>query len=197
MNIGEKIKAARKEKNLTQEELGALLGIQKSAVAKYENGRVVNIKMSTLEKICTVLGIKASELFLETEPTSEEFLTKYPLFKEENDQYLLVSDGSAKTMEEDKYLVITCEDNSMANDRILSGDAVFVKKQFIVDNGDIAAVSIDGEKPIFRRFFYSHKENKLVLSAGNPSIEPLVFLKDEISRVNIIGKAVSFQSKIN
>lgn len=197
MNIGEKIKAARKEKNLTQEELGALLGIQKSAVAKYENGRVVNIKMNTLEKICTVLDIKISDLFLDNEPTNEEFLTKYPLFKETTEEYLLVSDGSANIKEEDKYIIITSEDNSMANDRILMGDAVFVKKQFIVDNGDIAAVSIDGGNPIFRRFFYSYKENKLILSAGNPSIEPLVFLKDEIARVDIIGKAVSFQSKIN
>ena len=62
MEIGSKIKAARLSKGLTQEELGEILGVQKSAIAKYENGRVVNIKRSTLKKISEVLGIPPFEL---------------------------------------------------------------------------------------------------------------------------------------
>lgn len=62
VNIGEKIKSARLSKGMTQEELGKILGVQKSAVAKYENGRVVNIKFLTLKKIFEVLEIKPSEL---------------------------------------------------------------------------------------------------------------------------------------
>ena len=77
MNIGDKIRAARINKNLTQEELGALLGIQKSAVAKYENGRVVNIKMGTLQKICEVLDMKASELIYETLESESELLSRF------------------------------------------------------------------------------------------------------------------------
>lgn len=68
MNIGEKIKKARTEKGMTQEELGKILGVQKSAIAKYENGRVVNIKRSTLKKISDVLGLKPHELIFETNP---------------------------------------------------------------------------------------------------------------------------------
>lgn len=62
MNIGEKIKKARLEKGFTQEELGKLIGVQKSAVAKYESGRVVNIKRSVLAKISKVLSIPPIEL---------------------------------------------------------------------------------------------------------------------------------------
>ena len=68
MDIGAKIKAARLEKGMTQEELGDILGVQKSAIAKYENGRVVNIKRSTLKKISDVLGIKPHELIFESNP---------------------------------------------------------------------------------------------------------------------------------
>ena len=57
MDIGAKIKSARLAKGMTQEELGGILGVQKSAIAKYESGRVVNIKRSTLKKISDVLGI--------------------------------------------------------------------------------------------------------------------------------------------
>ncbi len=65
MSIGNKIKSARMAKGMTQEELGKFLGVQKSAIAKYENGRVVNIKRSTLKKISDVLDINASELIFE------------------------------------------------------------------------------------------------------------------------------------
>ena len=48
MEIGQKIKTARLSKGYTQEELGKIMGVQKSAVAKWECGRVVNIKRSKL-----------------------------------------------------------------------------------------------------------------------------------------------------
>ena len=62
MDIGTRIKTARIAKGYTQEELGNLLGVQKSAVAKWENGRVVNIKRSTLAKISNILEIAPVEL---------------------------------------------------------------------------------------------------------------------------------------
>ena len=69
MNIGERIRIARLEKGLTQEELGQLLGVEKSAVAKYENGRVVNLKQATLTKLSEILEIPPSELII-TQPSS-------------------------------------------------------------------------------------------------------------------------------
>lgn len=71
MKIGEKIRTARLEKGMTQEELGQLLGVQKSAIAKYENGRVVNIKRSVLKKISDVLGIRPSELIIGDSPEDQ------------------------------------------------------------------------------------------------------------------------------
>ena len=68
MDIGQKIKHARIAKGLTQEELGNLVGLQKSAIAKYENGRVVNIKRSTLQKLAQALALKGSDLIIESEP---------------------------------------------------------------------------------------------------------------------------------
>ena len=68
MDIGQKIKEARLAKGLTQEQLGNLVGVQKSAIAKYENGRVVNIKRSTLHKLGKVLGLRGSDLIIESDP---------------------------------------------------------------------------------------------------------------------------------
>ena len=68
MDIGQKIKEARIAKGLTQEELGNLVGLQKSAIAKYENGRVVNIKRSTLQKLANALDLRGSDLIIEANP---------------------------------------------------------------------------------------------------------------------------------
>lgn len=68
MNVGQKIKDARLAKGLTQQELGDIVGVQKSAIAKYENGRVVNIKRSTLQKIASALEIRPSELLFDESP---------------------------------------------------------------------------------------------------------------------------------
>lgn len=68
MELGQKIRKARLERGLTQQELGNLVGVQKSAIAKYENGRVVNIKRSTLQKIASALEIRPSELMFNESP---------------------------------------------------------------------------------------------------------------------------------
>ena len=72
MNIGQTIKEARMAKGITQEELGKLVGVQKSAVAKWENGRVVNIKRSTLQKLAIALDIKGSDLIEDIAPVQEK-----------------------------------------------------------------------------------------------------------------------------
>lgn len=75
MGIGEKIRDARKAKGLTQEELGNLVGVQKSAIAKYENGRVVNIKRSTLQKLAEVLDLRGADLVIESDPEAAADIT--------------------------------------------------------------------------------------------------------------------------
>ena len=62
MMMGERIRYLRESANMTQDELGELLGVQKSAVAKYENGKVENIKRSTIKKMAEIFGVSACYL---------------------------------------------------------------------------------------------------------------------------------------
>lgn len=55
MDMAYRIKERRLAMKLTQEALAAKLGLQKSAIAKYENGRVENIKRSVIAKMAEVL----------------------------------------------------------------------------------------------------------------------------------------------
>ena len=62
MTMGECIKQLRKEKGLTQKELGELVGVNTAAVSKWEKGRVVNIKRETIERLAKVFEVLPSKL---------------------------------------------------------------------------------------------------------------------------------------
>lgn len=51
------IKKLRIQNHLTQEQLGEKLGVQKSAIAKYEKGRVENLKRSTIQKMAEIFNV--------------------------------------------------------------------------------------------------------------------------------------------
>lgn len=57
MTMGEIIKMLRLQANMTQEELGEKIGVQKSAVRKYEKGEVENIKRSTIKKMADLFNV--------------------------------------------------------------------------------------------------------------------------------------------
>lgn len=57
---GERIRLLRKGLNLTQAELAEKLGVKDSAVAKYENGRVTNIKRSVIKKMADLFNVSPS-----------------------------------------------------------------------------------------------------------------------------------------
>ncbi|GAA4399898.1 hypothetical protein GCM10023187_12450 [Nibrella viscosa] len=54
--VGEAIRKARKEKGLTQKEVGRRLGITESTFNGYESGRQ-NLTIDTLQKIADALGV--------------------------------------------------------------------------------------------------------------------------------------------
>lgn len=57
--IGEAIKQARKERQLTQEQLGELVGVQKAQISKIENS-VKNARLETIMKVFEALGAKVN-----------------------------------------------------------------------------------------------------------------------------------------
>ena len=85
--------------------------------------------------------------------------------------------------------------DSMIGARIHDGDIVFCRSQNMVENGEIAAVIIGDEATLKRVYYYPDKQ-KLVLQAENPKYEPFVYVGSELDEINIIGKAIAFQSDV-
>ena len=57
--LGQAIKQARQERNMTQEELGKLVGVQKAQISKIENS-VKNARFETILKVFDALGAKVN-----------------------------------------------------------------------------------------------------------------------------------------
>lgn len=208
MQMGDIIRELRLKKGITQEELGRIIGVQKSAIRKYESGVVENIPRSSIQKMAEYFGVRPSYLMgWEDESTFDIFSIpgitpikkkKLPLLgdiacgkpifaDEEYDGYIEVDDGITADF------CLRAQGDSMINARIYDGDIVLVKQQPTVDNGEIAVVLIGDEATLKRVFYYPEKQ-KLILSPENPKYEPFVFIGEELNEIKILGKAVVFQS---
>lgn len=90
--------------------------------------------------------------------------------------------------------------DSMINARINDGDIIFVQKQDIVENGDIAAVIVNNDEVTLKRFYYFYyyqEKALLILKPDNPAYPDLIFQNEELNHVHVLGKAIAFQSDIN
>ena len=69
MTVGEKIHDLRIKHNMTMDDLARELGVQRSAINKYEKGIVVNLKRSTISALCRVFGVSSSYFLDDSTPT--------------------------------------------------------------------------------------------------------------------------------
>lgn len=67
IKIGNRIKTAREANKMTQEELGKILGLNKSSIQRYEAGKIQKIKLPILENIAFILHVNPSWLALKTD----------------------------------------------------------------------------------------------------------------------------------
>lgn len=76
MTVGENIRRIRKEKGLTQKQLGERLNMTQSAIGQFENDKT-SPKIETVDKIASALGVSPYEMLGE-----EYAYMKYPDLKE-------------------------------------------------------------------------------------------------------------------
>ena len=84
---------------------------------------------------------------------------------------------------------LICEGDSMIDAGIKDGDRVFIRRQPTVENGQIAAVRINGEATLKRVHING---GTMVLQPANASYPPLVYSLADLEDVAIEGLAVGF-----
>ena len=71
--IGERLKKARKEKNITQEELAEKLDISIAFLSRVERGSS-KINLRRLTQVCNILGVSESEILTGVSGDSKSYL---------------------------------------------------------------------------------------------------------------------------
>ena len=204
--LSKNIKKLRKERKMTLDELAAKIGTSKQTIHRYENGIITNIPSEKVEQLATALGVTPSELMGWNEqipnnvgimpisvkrlPILGDIACGEPIYaSEEHESFASAND----TLDAD--FCLRAHGDSMIGARIYDGDIVFIRSQSTVDNGEIAAVIINDEATLKRVYYYPNEE-KLILSPENPRYAPLVYIRDELESIKILGKAVAFQSTV-
>ena len=210
--VGKRIKTLRLQLDMTQEELAQKAGYtSRSSINKIEIG-LVDLPQTKVMMIADALGVTPTYLLFGEESTYEkgvdlphpdlrpitkrrfpmlgEIACGKPIFaSEDHESYI---DASASI---DADFCLTAKGDSMKDARIKDGDVVFIKQMPIVQNGEIAAVVIDGEATLKKWFYYPDKQ-KLVLNPANQNYEPLVYTGAELDTITCLGKAVFFLSNL-
>ncbi|MBR2612040.1 MAG: helix-turn-helix domain-containing protein [Clostridia bacterium] len=206
--LGRKIHDLRKARGLTLLEVAEAVGTSKQTVSRYEKGIITNIPKEKIELLARALSVTPAELMgWESDalyerydnispvgsrriPILGEVACGKPIFaSEEHESYMCVGDDIPADF------CLRAKGDSMIGARIYDSDIVFIEKVDMVKNGEIAVVIVGDEATLKRVYYYPEKE-KLILSPENPKYEPLVFMGSELEDIQILGRAVAFQSVI-
>lgn len=187
----------RNESGLTQEDLSNNLNekygldINKGMISKYEKG--INVPGFTfIDYLADYFGITTDYLMGRTDnkyfsdnvggkqiPILGTISAGQPIMVNEN---VVGYEHSSDNCD----FCLKVKGNSMTGARIYDGDIVFVHKQPDVENGEIAAVIVDGEEVTLKRVYKVN--GTVILHAENPEYKDLVFSKKDFKQVKILGK---------
>lgn len=212
--MGLRMEQRRKQLGLTLVQVANAVGVASSTIQRYEKGQFEKIKLPIIESIASALDVNPDWLICKTDDPSIKRSQPFndlpdniiplprtvkipligsiacgtPVLAVENlEGYIDMPDHVHADF------ALRCKGDSMIGARIFDGDIVYIKKQDIVDDGQIAAVLIGEEATLKRvRFYPDH----IVLEPANPAIEPWAYWREEMNEVHIIGLAVAFTSMV-
>ena len=161
----------RKRRGLSQQAVADRLGITRSAIGMYETGRrepdletlgvfadYYNVDMDTLtgraalpqqgsptgspDNLCRLTPMASV-------PLVGRIACGEPILAEEN-----IEDYVDRPRHIRADFALECKGDSMVGAGIRSGDVVYIRAQPEVENGQIAAVMVDGDEATLKRFYF-------------------------------------------
>ncbi len=209
--LGNRIRDARKAKNITLLELGKLVGISESTVKRYEDGSIKSVSIDMLKKFSAALNIQPADLMGWDTPPQKNI----PTFN-----YIHIpvgiAAGALETCEglmdlptvnlpdfllgkyaRNKNLVIMHVNGESMNNVIKNGATIAVLTHVALENihdGDIViAATAEGTYTI-KHFFNDKKNRQIVLrpDSTDPSFTERRFNYADERDFNIFGKVVIY-----
>lgn len=202
-SFSDRLKHLRTDKGWSQQRLAEELDLSKSSINMYERGER-EPSFETLESIADIFNVDMNYLYgksdiknalqsseippgfhplpqLDFVPLVGRIACGEPITAEEN------LEGTVGVPSEWRAtFTLRCEGDSMAPS-IQDGDLVAIHKQPDVEQGQIAAVRIEGEATLKRVYKYP---DRLILQPENSAYAPIMLIGEEMNTVSIEGRAV-------
>lgn len=204
-NLNFYISKSKKQQN----EIAKDLGFPPTTFNTWCVGKVMP-KMGKVQAIADYFGILKSDLLEDKEKGDSISISNiFPITTHKLPMLGEIACGEPKYTNEDRESYVDAGTNieadfclkakgdSMINARIHDGDIVFIRRQDIVENGEIAAVVVNNDsEATLKRFYYYQERATLILKPENPAYEDLIFQNEELNEVHVLGKAIAFQSDV-
>lgn len=220
--IAERLKKAMEISQMTQTELAQKTGIGKSSISTYLSGSY-EPKQKNIYRMALALGVNEAWLMGADTPmerNADDYIHNpitaqlHPLppnitpLPQMREWPVLGATACGKPLHQELLdetvlapndikadIVFRCVGDSMINARIFDGDAVFVRTQPEVEQGQIAVVRIGDEYTLKRVYVY---EDYVELRAENPMHRAITLRGEDLQDDNfeIVGLAVAFLSSL-
>lgn len=171
--FSERLSEAIAKAGMTNAQLSEKTNISPSSITDWTKGRY-KAKQDKIYILADALNVKPSWLMGvgpyaedgKSIPLIGQIAAGSPILAEENIEDYFVLD---KRIRADFCLRV--KGDSMIDDNINDGDIVFIKHQSDVENGEIAAVIIDGEATLKR---VHKKDGSIILQPSNKKYQPML-----------------------
>lgn len=201
MESGARIRRAREQAGIKQNELAASVGVQPNHLSRVERGDR-KPSFDLVSKIAGALGIPVAELIGDSQKglSPEDVITpielsgeivRLPVVAEVHagkPQEVIEEEGDYIVIDRDflpnggEYFAVRVQGQSMMGVGITEGDLAIIRRQPVLEPGQIGVVDIEGEGACIKRVHFDGEN--VILSSANDKYAPRVL---HSSRVRIVG----------
>lgn len=198
--FSERIRGLRKSKKLTQEQLAALVGVERSTIGKWESTSIIPSSDMLIE-LSDFFNVSIDYLLGNTDNSANNKIHRIKVYGSvpagipleaieniigwEEISMDLVRDGS-------EYIALKVKGDSM-NPKYLDGDIVIVRLQPNCESGQDAIVFVNGYDATLKRIIKN--ENSVILQPLNPEYETKIYREGD-EPITILGIVVELRRKI-
>lgn len=199
MSFGKRLQSARERSGLTLDEVGKLVGKSKSTIQRYESGNVSKLDNEIISSLAEAVNVSPIYLMGWTDvnekktveiPVLGKIACGDPITAEENisEFHVRVIDDLPKG----ELFYLKAKGDSMSP-IVQSGALVLCRYQQDVENGEVAAVLLNGNTEATLKRVRKINGN-ILLESVNDKYEPYLINKDNPAM--IIGKAIEVTNKL-
>jgi repressor LexA len=202
--LQERMRELRVEKGFTQGEVAARLGVTQQAVGRWEKG-ITSPDPAALLRLAEIFGVSIDDLMGRRTMPNGRVHAYAPAAEAMVPVVGTVRAGyGALAFEEDygtepasvkdpaNYFYLVVKGDSM-EPRIQDGDLALVRKQPVLDDGDLGVVVYgEGEGTLKR---YRRRGNAVLLQPFNPAYDTVILSGDDLDSFYIAGKVVETKAK--